>query len=137
MDPLFSPYEAPRNLPTDADVEASNVQKAYVVNFNYYGIDHKYNDPRNFDESHLAVAVSDILKKRDGSDIQPAVVQYYYEQARANVRRTRSRWDYFHVARLTRHLIPEDKNEVEAITSFQLDAVVVSSDRFISLICIR
>ena len=108
--------------------------KTFILCFIYYAKDHAPNESTQWQRSHAAAAASEIIKKMCNVDIWPDNMVTYYEQAMANAKKSSvPDWNEDTVAMFLVGQIKEE-DTVGAITTFNLDRNLVSSEFIMALI---
>ena len=107
--------------------------KAFILCFIYYAKDHCPTESTPWERSYAAAAASEIIKKLCIVHIWPDDMITYYEKAIANAKRSYGLdWNEHTVAMFLVGQIKKE-NRVRAITSFNLDRNLVSSESIMDL----
>ena len=108
--------------------------KAFILCFIYYAKDHAPIESTPWERSHAAAAASEIIKKMCKVHIRPDDTITYYENVIANAKRSCGLdWNEYTVAMFLVGQIKEEKR-VRAVTTFNLDRSLVSSESIMALI---
>lgn len=133
---LLSTQGAPAEEDPNSKYQASGWQKAFVLCFLYYGKDFLPIKSRNFTIDELATAASEILKLKDGYEVQTNDIKTYYEKAKENwfAENGQSTWGYYAIAHFMFYQVPktdEAKADVEIIANCRFPPDFVRHYRFI------